>query len=131
FFTAADTADAPGVAIVNDALARRHWPGEDPIGRTLISPITVVGPMGRSLMKQPVFQVVGVVASVKNSTLVRDAEPAIYFNFRQFPFRGLNIVVQGQGDSAALLSALRTSVQRLDPNLPLASARTMDRIVGE
>ena len=87
--------------------------------------------MGRSLMKQPLFQVVGVVASVKNSTLVRDAEPAIYFTFRQFPFRGLNIVVQGQGDAAALLGAVRTSVQRLDPNLPLASARTLDRIVGE
>ena len=60
-----------------------------------------------------------------------DAEPAIYFSFRQFPFRGLNVVVQGQGDAAALLGALRISVQRLDPNLPLASARTVDRIVGE
>jgi putative ABC transport system permease protein len=82
-------------------------------------------------MKQPLFQIVGVVASVKNSTLVREAEPAIYFTFRQFPFRGLNIVVQGQGDAAALLGALRTSVRRIDPNLPLASARTVDRIIGE
>jgi putative ABC transport system permease protein len=131
FFTANDTAQAPGVVIVNDALARRQWPGEEPIGQTLTSPITVVGPMGRSLMKQTQFQVVGVVASIKNSTLTRDSEPAIYFTFRQFPFRGLNIVVQGQSDSAALLAALRTSVQRLDPNLPVASARTLDRIVGE
>jgi putative ABC transport system permease protein len=131
FFGPTDNADAPGVIIVNDALARRQWPNEDPIGQTVVSPITVIGPMGRSLMKRPVFQVVGVVASVKNSTLVREAEPAIYFNFRQFPFRGLNIVVQGQGDAAALLGALRTSVQRIDPNLPLAAARTVDRIVGE
>jgi predicted permease len=131
FFTPNDNADAPGVVLVNDALARRQWPNEDPIGQTLISPITVIGPMGRSLMKRPLFQVVGVVASVKNSTLVRDAEPAIYFTFRQFPFRGLTIVVQGQGDPAALIGALRLSVQRLDPNLPLASARTVDRIVGE
>jgi predicted permease len=131
FFNANDTAEAPGVIIVNDALARRQWANEDPIGQTVISPIRVIGPMGRSLMKQTLFQVVGVVASVKNSTLVRDAEPAIYFNFKQFPFRGLNIVVQGQGDAAALLGALRTSVQRIDPNLPLASARTVDRIVGE
>jgi predicted permease len=131
FFAPTDNADAPGVVIVNDALARRQWPNEDPIGQAVVSPITVIGPMGRSLMKRPLFQVVGVVASVKNSTLVRDAEPAIYFNFRQFPFRGLNIVVQGQGDAAALLGALRTSVQRIDPNLPLASARTVDRIIGE
>ena len=131
FFNANDSAAAPGAIIVNDALARRQWPNEDPIGQTVVSPIQVIGPMGRSLMKQPLFQVVGVVASVKNSTLVRDPEPAIYFNFRQFPFRGLNIVVQGQGDAAALLGALRTSVQRIDPNLPLASARTVDRIIGE
>ena len=131
FFTATDNADAPGVIIVNDTLARRQWPNEDPIGQSVTSPITVIGPMGRSLMKTRQFQVIGVVASVKNSTLVRDAEPALYFTFRQFPFRGLNIVVQGQGDPAALLGALRTSLQRLDPNLPLASARTLDRIVGE
>jgi predicted permease len=131
FFTPNDNADAPGVVLVNDALARRQWPNKDPIGQTVISPITVIGPMGRSLMKQPLFQVVGVVASVKNSTLVRDAEPAIYFTFRQFPFRGLNLVVQGPADPAALIGALRLSVQRLDPNLPLASARTVDRIVGE
>jgi putative ABC transport system permease protein len=131
FFNPNDGAQAPGVVIVNDTLARRQWPGEEPVGQTLMSPITVIGPMGRSLMKQPQFQVVGVVASVKNSTLTRDSEPAIYFSFRQFPFRGLNIVVQGQGDAAALLAALRTSVQRLDPNLPVASARTVDRIVGE
>ncbi len=131
FFDSRDTADAPGVVLINDALARRQWPGEDPIGQSLISPIRVIGPMGRSLMPQTMFQVVGVVASVKNSTLVRDAEPAIYFNYRQFPFRGLNIFVRGTGDPAALLGTLRTSVQRLDPNLPLASARTLDRIIGE
>jgi putative ABC transport system permease protein len=131
FFAPTDTAAAPGVVLVNDALARRQWPDSDPIGQTLISPITVIGPMGRSLMKQPLFQVVGVVASVRNSTLVSDAEPAIYFTFRQFPFRGLNVVMQGQGDPAQLLATLRTAVRRLDPNLPLASARTVDRIVGE
>jgi putative ABC transport system permease protein len=131
FFEARDTADAPGVVIVNDALARRQWPGEDPIGQSLTSPIRVIGPMGQSLMSKTLFQVVGVVASVRNSTLVRDAEPAIYFTFRQFPFRGMNIVVQGQSEAAALLGAVRASVQRLDPNLPLSSARTLDRIIGD
>ncbi|HEY2151083.1 MAG TPA: ABC transporter permease [Vicinamibacterales bacterium] len=131
FFDARDTADAPGVVVINDTLARRQWPDQDPIGQTLVTPMSVVGPMGRSLMKQRTFQVVGVVASVKNSTLVRDAEPAVFFNFRQFPFRGMNIVVQGHGDPAALLASVRESVQRLDPNLPIASARTLERIVGE
>jgi putative ABC transport system permease protein len=132
FFDPRDTASAPPVVIVNDALARRQWPGEEAVGQSLMSPISVVGPMGRSLMPQhSIFQVVGVVANVKNSTLVRDAEPAVFYTQRQFPFRGMNIVVQGRGDPVALLGAVRASVQRLDPNLPIASARTLDRIVGE
>jgi putative ABC transport system permease protein len=131
FFDRRDTDVAPGVVIVNDALARRQWPNEDAVGQTLISPITMIGPMGRSLMAEPRFQVVGVVASVKNATLVRDAEPAIYFSFRQFPFRGLNLVARGRGDAAALVAAVRTSVQRLDPNLPVSSARTLDRILAD
>jgi putative ABC transport system permease protein len=132
FFDPRDTAEAPGAIIINDVLARRQWPGEDPVGKPVMSPIRVVGPMGRSLMPDhPIFQVVGVVASMKNSTLVREPEPAIFYSHRQFPFRGMHIVVQGRSDPAALLGAVRTAVQRMDPNLPLASARTLDRIVGE
>jgi predicted permease len=131
FFDMRDTAEAPGAVMVNDVLARRQWPGEDPVGQSLISPIRMIGPMGRSLMKQQVFQVVGVVGSVKNSTLVREAEPAIYLSYRQFPFRGLNIVVQGRGEPAALIATVRAAVQRLDPNLPISDARTLDRIVAD
>jgi putative ABC transport system permease protein len=131
FFDARDTADAPGVVMVNDVLARRQWPREEPLGQSLATPIRQIGPMGRSLMKQTLFQVVGVVSSVKNATLVRDAEPAIYFSYRQFPFRGLNIVVQGHSEAVALIDAVRTTVQRLDPNLPISQARTLDRLVSD
>ena len=73
----------------------------------------------------------GVVANIKNASLVRDPEPAIYFTYRQFPFRGLHIVVQGVGDPAQLVAAVRTAVVRLDPNLPLASARTLQQVLGD
>src|SRR5262249_61493146 len=46
-------------------------------------------------------------------------------------FRGFNLVVKGQGGTAALTDAVRASVRRLDPNLPLSSARSLDRIVGD
>ncbi len=131
FFDARDTADAPGVVVVNDVLANRQWPGEEPIGQAIITPIRAIGPMGRSLMKQTVFQVVGVVASVKNATLGRDAEPAIYFTFRQFPYRGMNIVAQGRADPPALIGAIRAAVQQLDRNLPISQARTLDRIITD
>jgi putative ABC transport system permease protein len=131
FFEPRDTAEAPGVVIVNDVLAKRQWPGESPIGKTLQSPIRVIGPMGRSLMKTTRFEVVGVVASMKNSTLMRDAEPALYYTFRQFPFRGMNVVMQAGALPGAAIAAIRAAVQRLDPNLPISQAQTVDRIVSD
>jgi len=131
FFDARDSATAPGVVIVNEVLARRQWPDETPIGRTLQSPVRVIGPMGRSLMKTTMFQVVGVVASVKNSALTRDPEPALYFSFRQFPFRGMNVVVQAAGTSGATIAMIKNAVQRLDPNLPISQARTVDRLLSD
>ena len=127
FFDARDTADAPGVVIVNEVLARRQWRGEEPLGQSLISPIRVIGPLGRSLMKQTVFQVIGVVASVKNAALVRDAEPAVYFTYRQFPFRGMNIVVQGRGGSAALMTAVKT---RSSSSIRTCRSRRRERSIG-
>jgi putative ABC transport system permease protein len=132
FFDPRDTADAPAVVLINDALARRTWPGEDPVGQSVVIGARYIGPMGTNLMAAGTkFQIVGVVANVRNQSLVRDAEPALYFTYRQFPFRGLHIVVQGQGDAAQFLAGIRESVQRLDPNLPLASARTLQQVIGD
>jgi ABC-type antimicrobial peptide transport system permease subunit len=55
----------------------------------------------------------------------------VYFTFRQFSFRGFNVVIKGQGEPAAAAEAMRASVQRLDPNLPLSPARTLDRVVAQ
>jgi len=132
FFDARDTADAPGAVIVNDAFARREWPNEDPLTHSLTTFVRFVGPMGSMLMPPRTnFQVVGVVADVKNQSLLREAEPAIFFSFRQFSFRELHIVVRGTGDASQLVAAVRASVQQMDPNLPLGPARTLQQVVGD
>lgn len=132
FFEPHDTVDAPGVVIINEALARREWPSQDPLGQQITTGVRYIGPMG-AVLKPPSakYQIVGVVSDVKNASLAREAEPAIYFSFRQFSFRGFNLVVKGQTDAAALVGAVRSSVQRLDPNLPLSPARTLDRVVAQ
>jgi len=87
YFDSHDTVDAPGAVLVNEALARREWPREDPLGQSLTTFVRVVGPMGTMLMPPATkFRVVGLVANVKNQSLVRDAEPAIYFTFRLWSF---------------------------------------------
>ena len=132
FFEPHDTVDAPGVVIINEALARREWPNQDPIGQQITTAVRFIGPMGAMLMRPGTkFQIVGVVANLKNASLALDSEPAMYFTYRQFSFRGFNLVVKGQGDPAALVGAVRASVQRLDPNLPLAPARTLNSVVAQ
>jgi predicted permease len=132
FFDARDTADAPGVVLINETLARREWPGENPVGQSLSFTVRVIGPMGRSLLpSRATVQVVGVVGDVKNSTLIRDTEPAIYFPFHQYPYRGMHIVVQGHGGAAALIAGVRDAVRQRDPNLAVVQARTLDRVVAE
>jgi putative ABC transport system permease protein len=132
FFDAHDTVDAPGVVVINEALARREWPNEDPVGQRVTTSIRYIGPLGELLMPAGTkYQVVGVVANMKNASLVQPPEPAMYFSYRQFSFRGFNIVARGQGDAAALVAAVRASVQRLDANLPLSPARTLDRVIDD
>lgn len=132
FFDQRDNADAPGAVIVNEALARREWPAEDPLAQSLQTFVRFVGPMGTMLMPpQTDFRVVGVVADVKNQSLVREAEPAIFFTFRQFSFRGLQIVVRGSGEASQLIAGVRASVQQLDPNLPLGPTRTLQQVVAD
>jgi putative ABC transport system permease protein len=132
FFDSHDTADAAGVVIVNDALARREWPNEDPIGQRITTPVRVVGPMGAALMPAATkYEVVGVVANMKNASLVEAPEPAVYFTFRQFSFRGFNIVVKGAGDVPTLVRAVGSSVRQLDPNLPLSPGQRLDRLIAD
>jgi putative ABC transport system permease protein len=132
FFEPHDTVDAPGVVIVNEALARREWPNEDAIGQRITTSVRFIGPMGSVLMPPATkYQVVGVVANMRNASLSQPPEPAVYFTYRQFSFRGFNLAVTGHGDQAALVGAVRAAVQRLDPNLPLAPARTLDRVLAD
>ncbi|HEY7285815.1 MAG TPA: ABC transporter permease [Vicinamibacterales bacterium] len=130
-FDSRDTVDAPGVVVVNDAFARKEWPNEDATGKVVVPRIRVIGPMGRMMLPPNAqFQIVGVVGNLKNASLVRSAEPAVYFTFRQFPFRGLNVVVQGPGTAASLIGEVRAAVHRLDPNLPIANARSLESLVS-
>ena len=131
FFEPHDTVDSQGVVIINEALARREWPNQDPIGQQITTSVRFIGPMGSVLMPPATkYQIVGVVANVKNASLTQPPEPAVYFTYRQFSFRGFALAVQGN-DPSVLVSAVRASVQRLDPNLPLAPARPLERVIAD
>ncbi len=128
-FVAGDDADAPGVVVVNRSAARMLWPGEPAVGRVLEGAGQLFGPLG--VMLHDRVRVVGVVDDLRYRHLAVDAEPAVYFPFRQAPFRRMSVVLRADDEeAAAALAGLERIVTRLDPSLdlgavgPLAEGRT-------
>ena len=124
-FTERDNADAPDAVIVNEELARRSWPGEDPIGKRL--------QVGTELTRWR--QVVGVVGNARLSGLEAKVDPAIYVPFPQNSWpnalRNSFIVLRTTTDPESLVPAIRRELRSVDPTFPITQMRTMDQIVGD
>jgi putative ABC transport system permease protein len=131
YFMDADSATAEPAVIVNETLAKRTFPGEDPVGQRLLSTAQQVGPLGRNLMfksrevQTVPFRIVGVVADVQQAPIGQAQEPVIYHSSRQFPFRAMTVVARGS-DTATVVSGMRQAVRALDSAIPLSNVRTMD-----
>ena len=124
-FTERDSAAAPDAVIVNEELARRFWPGEDPIGKRL--QIATESTRWR--------EVVGVVGNARLSGLEAKVDPAIYVPFPQNSWpnalRNSFIVLRATVDPQGLIPVLRRELRSVDPSFPIAQVRTMDEIVGD
>ena len=126
FFVDTDTAAAEPVVVVNETLARRTFPGEDAVGKRIISMAQQIGPLGRNLSgRGKPFRIIGVVSDVHQAPIGQRAEPVIYHSHRQFPFRAMTVVARGP-DAATVVSGLRTALRALNASLPLGNVQTMD-----
>jgi putative ABC transport system permease protein len=119
-FDARDGAEAVPVAIVSETLARRYFPGEDPLGRRLAFEGTLGQPRWR--------EIVGVVADVRDRRLDREPEPQVYVPMAQRPAAGLSVVARAAGDPWEMLPVLRAAVRAADADLPLFGATTLERL---
>jgi putative ABC transport system permease protein len=122
-FLATDTADSMPVAIVNAAMARKYWPGQDAIGKQVGLPI-------RSFN----MTVVGIVANVKHLSLREEPGPEIYVPFTQKPWPSMltmHVAVRTQADPASMTGAIRAAIRAVDPGLPIAGVATLETIVDE
>jgi len=118
-FTPADRDGAPLVAIVNDTMARRYWPGKSPTGRRV-----------RLGGTENWIEVVGIVADVKHWGLDAPVNPELYLPLRQQIFTSITFVVSTGGDATALAPAIRDAVHAVDPNLPVANLRTVEEVAA-
>jgi predicted permease len=120
FFDDRDKADAPLVAIVNDAMVQYYWPGENAIGKHI-----VVGNASTPI------QVVGVTGSVKNIALAVIATPEMYCPLTQFHTQSMNLIVRSAGNPLALSTPLRSAILALDRDQPVTNVRTMEQHLAD
>src|SRR5215216_3545101 len=114
-----DKAGAPPVVIVNETLARKHWPGEDAIGKR----IRLYGP----LEKAPWIEIVGVVEDVKHELNI-PIEPEYYLPHAQDPWNAMILVARTSVAPASLAPALRQQVWAIDKDQPVFDVMTMQEV---
>jgi putative ABC transport system permease protein len=120
-FTEQDKADAPKVILINETLARKFFPNEDPIGKRLN--------LGINNIKG---EIVGVVGDVRSSQLTKEAGPEFYVPDQYAAFGYASLVVRTSSDDPATIApALRSAIQEIDKDQPLYEVRTMNSLVAD
>ena len=130
-FDARDTESSPQVVVISDTMARRYWPGADPVGRriTFNSGIpqaqqqVVGGPGSR--------EVIGIVGDVRHLGLDEESEPMFYTPHTQQPsYHTMTLVVRTAADVPGLAASVRAELRQMDGGVPLFQVRTVDQVLS-
>jgi putative ABC transport system permease protein len=108
--------------LINEALAQKYFPGEDPLGKR-IDVEMFDGP-------NPT-EIIGVVGNVRYENLIDGFEPAVYFPHPELAYSFMTFVVRTDGDPTAIAPALQREIRTLDPTQPVSDVRTMDQVMAE
>src|SRR5262249_50217983 len=117
-FSDRDTASSAPVVVVNQTIAERYWPGQNPIGRHLAN--------SRDMIER---EVIGVGSDVKFSALSGAHVEELYRPIEQMPALGATLIVRGNANAQSLVAAVRARFAEVDPNLPLTGIASMDSVV--
>jgi putative ABC transport system permease protein len=121
-FSAQDAADAPRVVIINESLARSAWKGQNPVGRTLVLDYQG-GPTER--------EIVGVVRDARYRGPRSEPAPEIFVPHAQNPYLVMNVVARTTIDPAVLAQTARAHALKVDPDQPVHSVTTMERLLDD
>ena len=119
-FDERDSSRVPHVVIVNETFARQHFPGEDPVGRTLVTG-----------MGQLPSQIVGVVADVRSTNLNTPPESDYFLPALQRPETFTNILVRSNAGPMSMVPLVREALRAVDPDLPLLQPQTLETRIAQ
>jgi putative ABC transport system permease protein len=122
-FDARDADGTPGVIIVNQTIARRYFPNEDPIGKQLVFGGDMNDPKAR-------VTIVGVAGDVRGRGLDRQSPPMMYFPYKQFVMPFMALMMHTSASDTDVSQTVRAAVRQVDPDMPVEELDTLDHIVN-
>jgi predicted permease len=120
FFTDSEDSTKPQVIVINEALAKRYFPGEDPIGK-------VIGPT--DLNPKSLRQIVGVVDDIREGGLDEEIWPAVYYPYNQDPDNYFDVVLRTSQAEQFMLPELVATIHKVDPDIGTRDPFTMTEII--
>jgi putative ABC transport system permease protein len=132
-FAEEDSFEAPSVAIINETMARRYFPDEDPIGKRLAmegrTPGQPAGP--NQAAASPWGEIVGVVADTRRFNVNAETVPEIYVPYWQYPMQTPELIVRTTAPMASAAALIRDEIKVLSPNMPATNIQTMDALLAD
>jgi predicted permease len=119
-FTETDRENMPKVAIVNEAMAKRFWSGDDPIGKRF-----------KFFGDDNPIEVVGIAKDTSIINLGEDSRPLVYLPLLQNYSAFITLHVRSSGDPSTITATVRKEVQAMDQNMPLTGVSTIDEIINQ
>jgi len=129
-FTSADGPTSQRVVLINESLARRYWPNEDPVGKQIRPLFTASRTPVQPQPSDAWATIVGVVADIREWQWDESNVAELYVPFAQIPSHLMRIVIRSDGDSSQLVPAVRQIVASLDQNQPVTEIRSMDEFLA-
>jgi putative ABC transport system permease protein len=121
-FSDTEQKEARQVILINEALAQKHFPNEDPLGKR----------MDVAMFEKPFWaEIVGVVGNVRYDSLIDESPPAVYFPHPDLTYSFMTLVIRTDGDPTAIAPAVQREIRALDPNQPVSDVRTMEQVMSE
>jgi putative ABC transport system permease protein len=119
-FSSSDGADAPKVAIVNEAAVQQYFSGDDPIGKNIML-------AGNS---KATYSVVGVVGNIRQLALEKESVPEVFLPYEQAPWAQYSLILKTKGNPTDAISSVRSLIRAVDPDVPLTKISTMDKLLA-
>jgi putative ABC transport system permease protein len=124
-FDERDGTKAAPVIMINQAFARKYFPGENPVGKHIqVS-------LGDGVFEHPMREVVGVVGDIKRKGLTADVDPQYYLPYTQAVITNPFLTIRTSGDPASVESAIRAAVHEMDKSVPVYQVSTLENYVSK